>query len=335
MITLHTGSAVPRYQIFVLDDGNYVIQWTEKSVQDLMSGEYREYKFTNFGHRINDHELDRLKKSGVIEDYDQSYVWVYALPEDNRFGNLRTIQQTFNQTRSYYINTTLISDRLEEVQSSLQVLDLDEDYSVCEHEGLVAILGKDTMPFGSLRDAENAQRQLQAHLPELLENAAVAFSEKASEFGIDTPADEEEFIDLDALIASQTDTRVTQGKYAVVACKDEDERQTIMHLLSTMQMAVVGAATAQEALNRLEEEPVDVLVMDLHLDDMHGWAMLGKLREIDHSDRTRIIALAEQGAGDQVFALTVAKVDVYLHKPVSMARLRQSIWSVFKEQSVE
>ncbi len=335
MITQHTGSAVPRYQIFVLDDGDYVIQWTEQSVQDLMSGEYREFKVTNFGHRITDYELDRLKNSGVIEDYDQAYVWVYALPEENRFGSLRTIQQTFNQTRSYYINTTLFSDQLEEVQASLQAFDLAENYSVCEHEGLVAILGKDTMPFGSLKDAENAQRQLQTRLPELLQHAAVAFSENAGEFGIETPNDEEEFIDLDALIASQTDTRVTQGKYAVVACKDDDERQMIMHLLSTMQMAVVGASTAQEALNWLEEEPVDVLVMDLHLDDMHGWAMLAKLREIDHAARTRIIALAEAGAGDQVFALTVAKVDVYLHKPVSMARLRQSIWSVLKEHSVE
>ncbi len=66
---------------------------------------------------------------------------------------------------------------------------------------------------------------------------------------------------------------------------------------------------------------------------MHGWAMLGKIREMEHAQATRIIALAEPEGGDQVFALTVAKVDVYLRKPVSMARLRQSVWSTLKAHS--
>ena len=127
----------------------------------------------------------------------------------------------------------------------------------------------------------------------MFQNAAVAFTENASDFAPEEGGDEQEFIDLDALIDSQTNTTFTEGKYAVVACKDDAERRLIMHLLETMKMEVVGAQTAQEALDLLEEQPVDVLVMDVRFDDMHGWAMLAKLREIDHSDRTRVIALAE------------------------------------------
>jgi len=48
-----------------------------------------------------------------------------------------------------------------------------------------------------------------------------------------------------------------------------------------------------------------------------------------------VIVLADPGADEQVFALTVANVDVYLHKPISIARLRQSVWSTLKEQSTE
>src|ERR1041385_2280658 len=99
MIKVHSGAPVPRYQVFVLGDGAYAVQWTETSVQDLLSGVYRDYSLRDFGHRIMDHELEQLKTSGVIEDYDQAYIWIYTLPEDNRFGALRTIQETANRVR--------------------------------------------------------------------------------------------------------------------------------------------------------------------------------------------------------------------------------------------
>lgn len=333
MIKIHNGSAIPRYQIFVLGDGTYVVQWTETSVQDMLSGVYREYQLQDFGHRITDSELEQLKTAGVIEDYDQAYVWIYALPEDSRFGELRTLQPP-SRPRSYYINTTLPAERLGALQQCIDDLDLGASFCACAHEGLVAVLGKDAMPFSSLKDAENAQRRLHAQVPELLENAAVAFTENESEF-TDGDDREEESIDLDALIASQTDTSVTRGKYAVVACTDDAERRTIMQLLSSMEMAVIGVQSGQEVLRLVEEEPVDVLVMDARFNDMHGWAMLGRVREIDHADRARVIVLAEEGAHDQVFALTVAKVDVYLHKPISMAHLRQSVWSTLKEHAAK
>jgi len=333
MIKIHSGSAVPRYQVFVLGDGTFVIQWTEASVQDLMTGQYREYGVGDFGHRVTDHELDGLKTSGVIEGFDHAYVWLYALPEESRFELHTMEEQAVNRVRSYYVNTTLPAEKLDEVEHYFAALDLAEGFCACEHEGLVAVLGKDALPFTSLKDAENAQRRMQTQLPEMFQNAAVAFTENASDFAPEDGSDEQEFIDLDALIDSQTNTTFTEGKYAVVACKDDTERRLITHLLETMKMQVVGAQTAQEALVLLEEQPVDVLVMDVRFDDMHGWAMLAKLREIDHSDRTQVIALADADAGDQVFALTVAKVDVYLRKPISVARLRQSIWSALKEHS--
>ncbi len=328
MIKVHNGSAVPRQQVFVLADGNVVVQWTDASVQDLLTGKYRDYKPGDFGHRVADDELERLKDGSVIEDFDQAYVWIYALPEQQRFGPQPTQQQTFQRSRAYYVNTTLPAARLGDVQRQLDAHHLTDEYCVCEHDSLVAVLGRDAVPFSSLRDAENAQRQLNQQLPLLLQDAVVAFTESAGDFA--EQDDEDELIDLDALIASQTDTTITAGKIAVVACKNDAERQVIVDLLEAMKLDVTGAPTAQAALNRLEEAPVDVLVMDLQFDDMHGWAMLGKIREMEHAQAMRIIALAEPEVGDQVFALTVAKVDVYLRKPVSIARLRQSVWSTLK-----
>jgi DNA-binding response OmpR family regulator len=137
------------------------------------------------------------------------------------------------------------------------------------------------------------------------------------------------------LIASQTDTSALRGKLGIIACKDEHERRAIMSVLNALDMAVTSVSTAQEALNLLEEEPVDLLVMDVRFEDMHGWAMIGKLREIDHTVGTRLIVLAEQEVDEQVFALTVAKVDAYLPKPLSLPLLRQHVWALLKENAMD
>ncbi len=74
--------------------------------------------------------------------------------------------------------------------------------------------------------------------------------------------------------------------------------------------------------------------MDLLLSDMHGWEMLGKMKEIDSLRNMVTIVLAEGSmSNQQSFALTVAKVDIYLVKPVSRARLRQNIWMSLKKHT--
>ena len=92
-------------------------------------------------------------------------------------------------------------------------------------------------------------------------------------------------------------------------------------------MNVRVAGKGGEALEYLEDGHSDLLIMDLKLPDMHGWAMLGKLKEITSLRDLPVIVLAEAAGGNQnALALTVAKVDVYLVKPVSKSRLRQNIW---------
>ncbi len=331
MIKAHNGSAVPRYQVFVLGDGSFVVQWTDTSVQDLLTGQYRDYKPIEFGHRMIDDELERLKDASVIEDFDHAYVWIYALPEEHRFATQRTQQSRFQRTRAYYINTTLPASHLGDVQALFDESGFADDYCACEHEILVAVVGRDTLPFNSLHDAESAQRKLNQQFPDLLQNAVVAFTESGSD--LTESGDEEELIDLDALIASQTDTTITKDKSALVVCTDDAQRQAITDLFAAMKMDAVGVETGQQALNLLEETPFDVFVMDLQLGDMHGWAVLGKIREMGDAEQMRVIALAEPSVGDQVFALTVAKVDIYLRKPVSIARLRQGVWSTLKAHS--
>ncbi len=204
MNRIYNGAAIPRYQIFVLGDGNFVVQWSEHTVQDLMSGTYRPYTQHDFGHLIHDFELERLKTAGVIEHYNRTYVWVYALPENNRFGMLRTQERSMSRVRSYYLNTTLPVERFDEVLTQLQSLGLIDQYWATEHDGVVAIFNKDEQPFAQLKDAEAVQRLLSGAAPDLFKDTAVAFIEMSrADVALKTP--EMDHLNLDEIIAAQTD----------------------------------------------------------------------------------------------------------------------------------
>jgi CheY-like chemotaxis protein len=332
-----SGSAVSRHHVFILADGAFVVQWGEKHVQDLLSGRYLSYEDHDFGHAITDYELNQLKTAGRVEHYNRSYVWLYALPEQGRFSELRVQERSRQRVRSYYLNTTLPKSQLADVQACLESNGIGEEFLARVRGDLVIVLGKKGAPFPQLTDAENGQKQLLGKEPDLFRDTAVAFIEATATNSSVGPSMERvaDAPDLASVIASQTDTSVTDGKMVVLAGSNPDERTAIRDLFAKMKLDVREAATANDTLYLLEDCNPDMLVMDLLMPDMHGWAMLGKVKEIDTLRQLTTVVLADHTASqnEQTFALTVAKVNVYLVKPVSMARLRQNVWMAFKDKS--
>jgi CheY-like chemotaxis protein len=323
--------------VFILADGAFVVQWGETQVQDLLSGRYRRYENHDFGHAITDYELNQLKSAGRVENFNRNYVWLYSLPEAGRFSELKTQDRSRNRVRSYYLNTTLPKSQFDDVQDSLNSNGLGEDFLARVRGDLVIVLGKQGASFPQLTDAENAQKQLLARAADLFRDTAVAFIEvTTSNSNVSRPAERSaEASDLTSVIASQTDTSVTDGKMVVLAGGNDDERTAIRDLFQRMKLVVREAATANDTLFLLEDCNPDMLVMDLLMPDMHGWAMLGKVKEIDTLRQLTTVVIADHTAAsnEQTFALTVAKVNVYLVKPVSMARLRQNVWMALKDKS--
>jgi len=334
-----SGTAVPRHFVFVLEDGTFVVQWDETRIQELLTGNYKYFDEQDFGHQINDYELNQLKAAGRVEAYNRNYVWLFALPERQRFTNVKTQERTSNRVRSYYINTTLPTDDLPVVESTLAEIGLSDEFTAYGKGNLIAVMGKEHIPFSQLRDAENAQKKLLTRAPELFQHSAVAFIEITRLEAEAAPASESvlEVSDLAALIASQTDTSVTKDKRVVLVGLNEPEHTQIHTLLKDMKLDIRKAASAADAIKLLEDCDPNMLVMDLQLSDMHGWEMLGKIKEVDFLRGLPVVVIAPNSAttNDQAFALTVAKVDVYLTMPVSMARLRQSLWMTLKVHHAE
>ncbi|OGO67381.1 MAG: hypothetical protein A2Z37_17420 [Chloroflexi bacterium RBG_19FT_COMBO_62_14] len=85
---MNRGLAVPRGWVFVLRTGEYVIDWGDGRVQDLLSGEFQKFTESQYGRAISDSDLASLKNNGRVESYDSTTVYLRPLPEPP----LRTIE---------------------------------------------------------------------------------------------------------------------------------------------------------------------------------------------------------------------------------------------------
>jgi hypothetical protein len=157
--------SVPRSRVFVLSDGTFVVQWEENRVQALLSGRYFSYSAEQFGNTITDYELNQLKNTGAVVDYDDDLVYLSAM-----------IDMSLPK-RSYYLNTTLLKDRVQDVQQRLEQLNLAERYAVRLQDVFVIVRSHAGTVFGSFDEAERARELLAEHDPDIFGGTVVAFVE--------------------------------------------------------------------------------------------------------------------------------------------------------------
>jgi DNA-binding response OmpR family regulator len=91
-------------------------------------------------------------------------------------------------------------------------------------------------------------------------------------------------------------------------------------------LEVLHAESGRAALEVLRAAPVDVVILDLMLPDMHGWEVYLALRNGERNTQVPVIILSSQGTRhDRSFGLQVAQVHDYLTKPCLPSRLRASV----------
>jgi hypothetical protein len=76
------GTPINRDWVYVLQNGIVVVEWEVGNLQDVQTGEF--LTEGEFGHPIQDMELERLKLLGRIDKYDARTVYLRALPEFKR-----------------------------------------------------------------------------------------------------------------------------------------------------------------------------------------------------------------------------------------------------------
>jgi len=129
-------------------------------------------------------------------------------------------------------------------------------------------------------------------------------------------------MDMDNNLGENIHHAPFSGKRVILAVPESEEQEAFREMLNEMQIDVLVASSAVETLELLEDFPSHLLIMDLNQPDMHGWQMINKIRNLP------ITVLTDQPN----IGITVARVD-YLTRPVSIARLRQSVTNALENSA--
>ncbi len=222
--------------------------------------------------------------------------------------------------KRFYLNTALAATELSRARERLAALRVNDHYAVEERFGRVAITAKDNNLFETLGEAEAALKALKRAAPDLFQQAAVAFVEIGTdELGPAKPPAEQKPL-----------TPLRETKTVVAAEDDPVVLKLIEHALRALDgVDAVMAHSGREALEMIENLEPDLVIIDLMMPDMHGWEVVQQMKANEVLKEIPVVILtALSSEQDRVFALTVAQVDEFLEKPVSIDVLRRRVWAI-------
>jgi two-component system nitrogen regulation response regulator NtrX len=124
------------------------------------------------------------------------------------------------------------------------------------------------------------------------------------------------------------------GKQTILVVDDEKNiRRTLRMVLETEGYAVLEAESAEQALEVLQAEPLDLGIFDVRLPGMDGLALLSKAREL-WRDFPVIVVSGHADTPDVVEAMKRGAVD-FFSKPVDRDRVVVSVRNALSRHSLE
>ena len=104
-----------------------------------------------------------------------------------------------------------------------------------------------------------------------------------------------------------------------------DNRNLIRRVLNAEGYTVIEASNASQALDKLEKGTTDLILMDINMPDMDGYALTAKIKGMHNYAHIPIIAVtANVMRGDREKSLE-AGCDGYIQKPIDIDALAQQI----------
>jgi two-component system cell cycle response regulator DivK len=111
----------------------------------------------------------------------------------------------------------------------------------------------------------------------------------------------------------------------LVADDNAASRELVREVLAAPGREILEAAQGQEALNRIEESRPDLVLLDIQMPVLDGFAVLYRLRRtpaLAHIPVVALTAFAMQGDRQRALA---AGFDEYITKPIDAAALRRQV----------
>lgn len=106
-------------------------------------------------------------------------------------------------------------------------------------------------------------------------------------------------------------------------------RRIIINLLRQLGFNnVVEAADGKQALERVHEEPIDLIVSDWNMPNMTGIEFLKHVRADEKTKKIPFIMVTAEGKKENVIAAVHAGVSNYIVKPFNAATLKEKMVKV-------
>ncbi|HEV2437527.1 MAG TPA: response regulator [Verrucomicrobiae bacterium] len=118
------------------------------------------------------------------------------------------------------------------------------------------------------------------------------------------------------------------GKILIVD-DEKSIRESLSKVLRTEGYDVVLAETGQQAIDKMIQEPIDLLLLDLGLPVKDGWGTLRWLAQVNPLFPVIVIT----GRWKQAELAEAAGVDVLMEKPLNMPLLLQNISELLQESA--
>jgi DNA-binding response OmpR family regulator len=126
---------------------------------------------------------------------------------------------------------------------------------------------------------------------------------------------------------------MTDETATILCIEDEPEMIELIRLiLGQHNYHVIGALGGEEGVRTAEETGPDLVLLDLMMPGLDGWAVYQRIRSSEKLRETPVIIVTAKAQSiDKVLGLHIAKVDDYISKPFGPQELISSIQRVLGE----
>lgn len=100
-------------------------------------------------------------------------------------------------------------------------------------------------------------------------------------------------------------------------------------LINAMGFICIAAESGKEAIHQLQQQPVDLVLMDISMPDMDGYQTTRKIREYPRFAGLPIIALTAHNTVETKERCLAAGMDAFLSKPFDPERLKETLLRSF------
>jgi CheY-like chemotaxis protein len=115
------------------------------------------------------------------------------------------------------------------------------------------------------------------------------------------------------------------NKKALVVDNEEMTRRLIGNMLSRWGYVVVEATDGMQALERLDNEDFNLILLDILMPVMDGWQILGKVRENPRTKDVPVIVLSAKQEDADILKGYELGASYYIIKPFDAFELLQAV----------